>query len=93
MVTVIKFKKEVIVSDSIKLKWRRGVPDEPGFWGIWPDEGHWLNGSTEPRVRLVKKSWTPGGEDLFIHKYPDHEHKSEACLFKGRVAGPIIIEE
>lgn len=79
-----------------QLKWRRGVPDQPGWWYIWPDEGHWLNGNKNPRICLVKPgsglgasvdSYSENG--LFINGYPDHEHQSEASLFKGRVAGPI----
>lgn len=79
-----------------QLKWRRGIPDQPGQWYIWPDEGHWLNGNTEPRVCLVKSGSGLGTSidncsenGLFIKGYPDHEHQSEAHLFKGRVAGPI----
>jgi len=73
------------------LKYRRGVPDQPGWWYVWPDEGHWLNGSTEPRVRQIamRDTFDGKGPQLCILSFPDHEHMTETYLFKGQVAGPV----
>jgi hypothetical protein len=75
------------------LKLEKGTPTSEGFWAIKPNKGHWLNDSTAVRVRQVSMVSAYGKEQLYIHGYPDDEHKLEAYLFEGKVAGPIEIKE
>jgi len=72
-----------------RLKWREGVPEEPGFYWVMPDTEfrHHIGGAAdEPRIIEVRKQFVAVKPELLL-QLPNG--RLEAFLFKGWLAGPI----
>jgi hypothetical protein len=78
---------------TARFRWRKGKPDKPGWWWLWPDKKFHgqAGGPAGPRIVEVRRQAdvTPGKPELYMQGVPDRNSRLEAFLFKGRIAGPI----